>query len=223
VYIRLFEMKQEEEQVISTVAALPRDAKDSSPGNDTYLTSWKLFVVIGSLCLGILLFGLDVNILGTAIPQITTDFGSLRDVAWYGSAYLLTVTAFQPLFGNFYKFFNPKLVYLASLLVFEGMTPFYDLFIGGQTYKLTVGSVVCAAAPNSWALILGRAVLGFGAAGLLQGALAIIGFVVPLGQVPMYQGVVVSSLGVSVCIGPVIGGALTEHASWRMYIGCVML
>jgi MFS family permease len=96
-----------------------------SPVAATSVTSWKLAVVIGSLCLGILLFGLDVNILGTAIPQITTDFRSLRDVAWYGSAYLLTVTAFQPLFGNLYKFFNAKLVYLASLLVFEGRCSFF--------------------------------------------------------------------------------------------------
>lgn len=91
-----------------------------SNAQGTYLSSVRLGVVILSLCLGILLFGLDVNIIGTAIPQITTDFHSLPDVSWYGSAYLLTVTAFQPLFGNMYKFFTAKLVYLGSLLVFEG-------------------------------------------------------------------------------------------------------
>ena len=81
-----------------------------------------------------------------------------------------------------------------------------------------MGSIISATAPESWVLILGRAILGLGAAGLLQGALAIIGFVVPLGKVPMYQGIVISSLGISVCIGPVIGGALTEHTTWRTYL-----
>ncbi|KAI1171188.1 MFS multidrug transporter-like protein [Nemania sp. FL0916] len=158
---------------------------------------WRVAVIIGSLCLGILLYGIDINIIGTAIPRITTDFHSLSDVSWYGSAYLLTVTAFQPLFGNLYKFFNAKVVYLLSLLIFE------------------VGSIVCATSPSSAVLIFARALLGFGAAGLLQGALAIIGYVVPLDKVPLFQGVVVSALGISVAIGPVIGGALTEHVSWR--------
>lgn len=34
----------------------------------------------------------------------------------------------------------------------------------------------------------------------------------------MYQGIVIGAMGVSVCIGPVIGGALTQYASWRKYI-----
>ncbi|KAI0545636.1 major facilitator superfamily domain-containing protein [Xylaria curta] len=160
------------------------------------LVGWRLIAVIGSLCIGIFLFGLDVNIVGVAVPQITTQFNSLPDVAWYGSAYLLTLTAFQPMFGNLYKYFNGKAIYLVSLTIFE------------------VGSVICAAAPTSPVLIFGRAFLGLGAAGLLQGALAIIGHVVTIEKVPLFQGIVVSSLAVSVTVGPVIGGALTQYVSW---------
>ncbi|KAI1853893.1 hypothetical protein JX265_012578 [Neoarthrinium moseri] len=138
-----------------------------------------------------------MNIIGVAIPRITTDFQSLNDIAWYGSAYLLTITAFQPFFGNLYKYFDAKRTYLISLILFE------------------VGSVICASARSSAVLIFGRAFLGFGAAGLLQDALAIIGFAVQLDKVPLYQGVVVSSLGISVCVGPILGGALTDRASWR--------
>lgn len=83
-------------------------------------SSLLLTTIIGGLCLGTFLFGLDLNILGVAIPPITTEFRSLADVAWYGSAYMLTLTAFQPLFGNLYKLFNPKVVYLVSLSIFEG-------------------------------------------------------------------------------------------------------
>ncbi|KUI59517.1 Putative HC-toxin efflux carrier TOXA [Cytospora mali] len=162
-----------------------------------YLRSWRLFIVIDTLFVGIFLFGLDVNIIGVAIPKITTEFGSLDEVAWYGSAYLLTVTAFQPGFGNLYRFFNTKRVYLVSLFIFE------------------VGSAVCGSAPKSEVLILGRALLGVGAAGLLQGALAIISQIVPLDKVPMYQGIVIGAIGISVCTGPIIGGALTEYTSWR--------
>ncbi|RYP41930.1 hypothetical protein DL767_000667 [Monosporascus sp. MG133] len=180
------------------------DAKAAAPSPSKtgagQLTSWRLTTVIGSLCLGVFLFGLDVNIIAVAIPHITTEFRSLSDVAWYGSAYMLTLTAFQPLFGNLYKYFNAKVVYLTSLGVFE------------------VGSAICAAAPTSAILIFGRAWLGLGAAGLLQGALAIIGQTVTIDKVPLFQGIVVSSVAVAVCCGPVIGGALTQYVLSRLVL-----
>jgi MFS family permease len=73
-----------------------------------------------------------------------------------------------------------------------------------------VGSVICATATSSPILIFGRAFLGLGAAGLLQGALGIISHIVPLEKVPMYQGFVAGSAAVSATAGPVIGGALTD-------------
>ncbi|KAF2746363.1 MFS general substrate transporter [Sporormia fimetaria CBS 119925] len=163
------------------------DSSDKADAPDGHLRSWKLVVVISSLCLGIFLHGLDTNIMRVAIPQITTQFKSLPDIAWYGSSYLLAVTAFQPFLWN-------------SVQVLRCQN---------------LGSVVCAAAPNSAALIAGRSVLGLGAAGLLQGALAFIGYSVQLEKVPLYQGIVVSAFGISVCSGPVIGGALTDRTTWR--------
>ncbi|KID62981.1 MFS multidrug transporter, partial [Metarhizium brunneum ARSEF 3297] len=177
--------------------SLERRVSSSPNAADDHLHSWRLVIVIGTLCLGAFLYGLDANIIGAAIPRITTDFKSLPAVAWYGASYLLTVTAFQPLFGNLYKFFNAKVVYLASLFIFE------------------TGSIVCASARSSDVLIFGRALLGFGASGLLQGALAIIGCVVSLEKVPLFQGIVIAGVGISVCVGPIIGGALTQYASWR--------
>ncbi|KAK4161122.1 major facilitator superfamily domain-containing protein [Cladorrhinum sp. PSN259] len=197
------EMAEDIESPVSPADHLPQLSPDSDKTTTdgekqpTYLTSWRLGTVILSLCLGIFLFGLDTNIIGTAIPRITTEFNSLQDISWYGSAYLLTATAFQPIFGSLYKFFPAKIVYMISLVIFEA------------------GSAMSAAAPSSAVLILGRAILGLGAAGLLQGALAIIGNVVELSKVPLYQGIVVGALGISLCVGPVLGGAFTDHASWR--------
>ena len=87
---------------------------------DGYLTSWRLAVVISSLYLGTLLVAIDTTIISVAVPKISTVFKALDDIAWYGSAYLLTVTACQPSFGNLYKYFNVKHTYLASIFVFEG-------------------------------------------------------------------------------------------------------
>ena len=87
---------------------------------NAYLKSWSLAIVTLSLCLGTFLVALDVNIIGVAVPKISAVFESLDDIAWYGSAYLLTLTAFQPTIGYVYKYFNVRATYLCSIFVFEG-------------------------------------------------------------------------------------------------------
>lgn len=63
--------------------------------------------------------------------------------------------------------------------------------------------------------ILGRAVQGIGAAGLYQGALAIIGLTIPKDKRPMVIGAVLSVFGCAVCFGPPVGGILTDRLTWR--------
>lgn len=182
----------------STEDASPPPSPSSSSSSSSYhIPSWRSGLILLSLWLGTLLVAIDTTIIGTAIPKISSDFKALTQVGWYGSAYMLTLTAFQPIYGNVYKFFNVKVVFLASIILFEA------------------GSILCAAAPTSEVFILGRAIAGIGAAGILQGALAIITFTSPLEKRSGRFAVVISVFGLAVCLGPVLGGVLTDHASWR--------
>lgn len=97
---------------------------------DGYPTGWRLAIIIVPLCLGILLVAIDNTIIAVAIPKISTVFRALDDAGWYVSAYLLTETALQPTLGNFYKYFDVKLVYLISMLVFEGDVLDLALWVG---------------------------------------------------------------------------------------------
>lgn len=74
---------------------------------------------------------------------------------------------------------------------------------------------MCAAAPSSVVFILGRAIAGIGAAGLYQGALGIVGLTVKLEKRPFYLGLVLSVFGIAACLGPPLGGILTENVTWR--------
>ena len=65
-------------------------------------------------------------------------------MGWYGSAYLITVCAVQPVFGRVYSHFDIKWTYVIAFAIFE------------------IGSLVCAVGPSSNALIAGRAIAGAG-------------------------------------------------------------
>jgi MFS family permease len=108
----------------------------------------------------------DNTIVATAIPRIADEFGALDKVGWYGAAYIMTMCATQLPFGKLYTLYPVKTVFLCAIAVFE------------------IGSVVCGAAPTSNALIAGRAVAGVGGAGVFQGAMVIIPYIVPVSSRP---------------------------------------
>ena len=89
-----------------------------------YLSSLPLMLLAFGLCVTTFLIGLDQMIIATAIPKITTQFNSLDDVGWYGSAYLLTTTSLQPSFGKIYTYFNIKYTFIIALAIFEGITSY---------------------------------------------------------------------------------------------------
>lgn len=162
-----------------------------------HLSGFLLVFLVIALCLVTFMVGLDQMIIATAIPKITTQFHSLEDVGWYGSAYLLTTTSLQPSYGKVYSYFNVKWTFVFAMFVFE------------------FGSILCAVAKNSPALIVGRAIAGTGAAGLYSGGMTIIGYSVPLRRRAIYLASLASMFGISSIVGPILGGAFTDKLTWR--------
>ncbi|KAG9254373.1 major facilitator superfamily domain-containing protein [Emericellopsis atlantica] len=162
-----------------------------------FLTGWPLFMVIAGVSVVVVLTLLDLAIIGTAIPQITSDFNRLGDVGWYISAYTLGNAAIQPLSGKMFTYFHLKWTFLLFFLVFE------------------IGSAICGAATSSAMLIAGRAVAGIGGSGLVNGGLTIIMAAAKPERMPLYTGLVMGVGQVGIVAGPLLGGALTQHASWR--------
>ncbi|KAF3769428.1 MFS general substrate transporter [Cryphonectria parasitica EP155] len=157
----------------------------------------RLFLVMSSLTLAVFLMLLDASIVATATPKITGDFHSLNDIGWYGTAYLMANCASQPLSGKVYTYFNVKWTFMTFFAIFE------------------IGSALCGAAVSSRMLIVGRAVAGLGASGLLNGGYTIIALSVPDSKQAGLRGILMGLSFFGLLGGPLIGGALTEYTTWR--------
>jgi MFS family permease len=109
----------------------------------------------------------------------------------------MTLAGFKSMWGKVYKYFPLKISFLMSVFIFE------------------LGSLICAVARNSPALIVGRAIAGAGAAGVMSGAYTIIFFIAEPSKRATFTGLVGASYGVGAVIGPLIGGAFADKVSWR--------
>ncbi|KAK8001563.1 hypothetical protein PG991_013785 [Apiospora marii] len=175
------------------------DDNDSETLADSieYPSMWKAMLIVSGLFMGVFLVALDQTIIGTAIPKITDEFKTIQDVGWYGSAYFLTSTALQPSYGRIYVSFDSKWAFLLAIFLFE------------------VGSLICAVAPSSPVLIVGRAIAGLGVAGIFSGCIVITSFVVPLEKRPIAFSLFGAVWGAAFVAGPLLGGAFTDHVTWR--------
>ncbi|KAF2869225.1 major facilitator superfamily domain-containing protein [Massariosphaeria phaeospora] len=169
--------------------------------NHRDVSTTKLVLIMIGLCLAVFLTGMDQTILATAAPTISEEFDALNDIAWWTNIYLLTLSSFQLFYGKLYSLFSIKLVYILAIVVFE------------------IGSLICTTAPNSIALILGRAISGLGASGICSGGVLITTKIIPLSRRPAYLGIMSAVFGVAAIAGPFIGGALTDRSTWRWCFG----
>jgi len=170
--------------------------KPDEPSSE-YLTGAPLHLLVLGLILAVITMSLDISIIATALPRITDTFNTISDIGWYGAAFTFTNSALQPLSGKIYTFFPMKQSFIVFIAVFE------------------LGSLLCATSTSSAMFIVGRAVAGLGSSGLVNGALSIVALAGPPESRPMLMGIIMAVAGAGQLLGPLIGGALTQHASWR--------
>jgi MFS family permease len=155
---------------------------------ERHLQGWRLYFLTFGLCLSLLLSTLETTIISTALVSISNAMGGFQDRDWVVTSYLLTYTGFLVIYAKFM---------LLALLVF------------------TVFSVACGAATGMTELIVLRSFQGLGASGIYSMVGVVTANVIPPSKFSKYMAVISSVFAVSSVLGPVLGGAITQHTTWR--------
>jgi EmrB/QacA subfamily drug resistance transporter len=156
-----------------------------------------VIVPFAAVVLAMLPAVLDQTILATALPVIARDLGSISDLSWVVTAYVVAAAATTPLWGRLGDRLGRKLLLEIALATF------------------VTASALCAAAHDMTALILLRLVQGVAAGGLMTLAMASVGDLVSPRERGRYQGYIAATFAVATIVGPLLGGVLVEGPGWR--------
>jgi EmrB/QacA subfamily drug resistance transporter len=157
----------------------------------------RVLAIYAGLMVTLLLASLDQTIVATALPKVVSDLGGLSSYTWVFTAYMLAATVTVPIYGKLGDIHGRRPLFLLAITIF------------------LVGSALCGLAQNMPELVVFRGIQGLGAGGLFPLALATVGSIVPPRDRGRYQGLIGATFAAASIIGPLVGGLIVDHTTWR--------
>jgi EmrB/QacA subfamily drug resistance transporter len=157
----------------------------------------RVLAIYAALMVTLLLAALDQTIVATALPKVVSDLGGLQNYSWVFTSYMLASTVTVPIYGKLGDIHGRRPLFLLAIVIF------------------LAGSALCGLAQNMPELVVFRGIQGLGAGGLFPLALATIGNIVPPRDRGRYQGLIGATFAAASIIGPLVGGLIVDHTSWR--------
>jgi EmrB/QacA subfamily drug resistance transporter len=153
--------------------------------------------VLYGLMICVLLAALDQTAVIPAVPAMANDLGGYTQLSWVVAAYLITSTISTPIYAKLSDTHGRRTLLNISLAIF------------------IITSVLCGAAQTFGQLVWLRALQGLGGGGLMALTQAAIADVVSPRERGRYQAYISAAWATASLSGPLVGGFVTEHASWR--------
>ncbi|MGN6171033.1 MAG: MFS transporter, partial [Solirubrobacteraceae bacterium] len=142
---------------------------------------------------------LDITVVNTALPSISRDLhATFNDLQWVIDAYTLALAAIVLTAGSLADRLGRRAVFSAGLVIFS------------------VASLAAGLAPDATFLNVSRAVEGIGGAAMFAVSLALVAQEFPAGRERgTAMAIYGATIGMSVAVGPLVGGAITDSLGWR--------
>ncbi|KAA8570691.1 hypothetical protein EYC84_000089 [Monilinia fructicola] len=161
----------------------------------------RFWLIFAGVLLTYTLSSFDSTIMVSSHPVITSYFHASNSASWLSTAFLLTSTSFQPVFGRLSDAVGRKPPYLFSMVLF------------------LISTVWCALAQSMTSFIVARAVCGLGAGGVMSMGSIITSDLIPIEIRGAYQSYLNIVFGIGAASGAALGGAIADHLGWRWEFG----
>lgn len=157
----------------------------------------KLKYILPAIGIGIFLSAADQTIIVSCYGKIGSELNALNKTSWISTAYFLTLTSFQPLYGKLSDIFGRKAALLFAYTVFG------------------IGCLLCGLARTMDELIAARAFAGIGGGGMTTVVSILMSDIVPLRERGTWQGIINIIYASGAGLGAPLGGLVSDVLSWR--------
>jgi MFS family permease len=180
-------------------AAIPQETSPLLNKNAAWKTPPGFIWIEVAIFSNVFLYGFDGAITASTYAVIGSEFNAANNISWLTTSYLITSTAFQPLYGLFLggDILDRRLCFLTATITF------------------LLGCLGCGMTPDIISLNIMRALTGLGGGGLMTMATIINSDIIPFKERGMYQAVQnVLHRFESIC-GASLGGLIADTIGWR--------
>jgi EmrB/QacA subfamily drug resistance transporter len=157
----------------------------------------RVKLAVLGVALGTFLAALDITVMGTAMPTIVGLLGGINIYSWAFTSYFLASVVATPIFGKLADMYGIRRLFLLSIGVFMA------------------ASALCGMSQNMVQLVVFRAFQGVGGGSLMALSMTVLGVIYPPEKLGRSIGILNAVWGIAAIMGPIIGGVMVQHISWR--------